>query len=433
MKFVMPKGVEIHSGKVRISFTLNGKREREVFKDMPVNQKTIDYAGKMRALVVEEIEQGIFDYERRFPESTKLSSRVNAATSTPATPTPPLTPPPMASTGAQTPKTLTVADGVREWLRVMKGQTAKTTYINYRCKAGHVTRHFGETPINQVTIQDLKLFRNHLVKPETGEKGLSAKTVNDILIILRGVWTDAKANQLIPHNHMLEISNHKPNSKSKADPFTRDEIKQILLADAGRMPEARMVVFNCWTGLSRSELLGLAREDIDLANNLIHVRRAHVEGEFRVPKEELRERSVELIAPAARLMRQILKDTARCQAQQIEVTQRDNLTSEQETVTLLFRDSSTGKPWKSDDLDKWFTEHLVKANIRHRGINQCRHTFASQALSSHVNMEWLARQLGHADTTMIKKHYGKFIPKDAKRMASRVSEQMGFEEGYSGL
>ncbi len=48
-------------------------------------------------------------------------------------------------------------------------------------------------------------------------------------------------------------------------------------------------------------------------------------------------------------------------------------------------------------------------------------------------MEWLAKQLGHADTTMIKKHYGKFIPKDAKRMAPRVSEQMGFGEDYSGL
>lgn len=193
-----------------------------------------------------------------------------------------------------------------------------------------------------------------------------------------------------------------------------------------------MVAFNCWTGLSRSELLGLAREDIDLPNKLIHVKRACVEDEFRIPKEEIRDRSVELITPAAALLRQIMDDSASYDAQQIDVTQRDNMTIEQETVTLLFRDGTTGKPWRSDDLDKWFTGHLVKANVRHRGINQCRHTFASQALSSHVNMEWLAKQLGHSDTTMIKKHYGKFIPKDAKRMASRVSEQMGFEEGYSG-
>lgn len=432
MKLITPKGVEIHNGKVRISFMFKGKRHREVFKDMPLNQRTIDYAGKVREIVLDEIKSGTFDYERRFPDSTKANPLTDTKAPTSSSPLPP-------ASNTLVPDTISavamvsVAEGVRQWLRVMKGQTASTTYINYRCKAGHVIRHFGETPINQVSIQDLKLFRNHLVKPANGEKGLSPKTVNDILIILRGVWADAKANQLIPHNHMLEISNHKPNAKSKADPFTRDEIKQILVADTERMPEARMVVFNCWTGLSRSELLGLAREDIDLANNLIYVRRACVEDEFRIPKEELRERSVELIAPAARLMRQILKDTSTCKAQQIEITQRDNLTTERETVTLLFRDSTTGKPWRSEDLDKWFAAHLVKAKVRHRGINQCRHTFASQALSSHVNMEWLARQLGHADTTMIKKHYGKFLPKDAARMASRVSEQMGFEEGYSGL
>lgn len=431
MKLKMPKGVEVHNGKVRISFMLNGKRHREVLKDMPLNQKTVDYASKMRELVVDEIKHGLFDYERRFPGSPKATGETKTSL------VPPSSLPSQASPEMTLPEpvvgAMTVAEGVRLWLGVMQGETATTTYINYRSKASHVIRYFGDKPINEVTIQDLKLFKSHLVKPADGKQGLSPKTVNDVLIVVRGTWADAAANGLIPHNHMLGIANHKVKHRSKADPFTREEIELIHYADPQRMPEARMVIFNCWTGLSRSELLGLAREDIDLESGLIHVKRACVEDEFRVPKEELRERSVELIAPAAELLRQIMEDTARCKPQMIEVTQRDNLTSEQEKVTLLFRDGTTGKPWKSNDLDKWFTEHLVKAGVRHRGINQCRHTYASQALSSHVNMEWIAKQLGHADTTMIKKHYGRFIPKDAKRMALRVSEQMGFGEGYNGL
>ncbi|WP_043311603.1 Arm DNA-binding domain-containing protein [Pseudomonas sp. ML96] len=431
MKLKMPTGVEIHNGKVRISFMLNGKRHREVLKDMPLSQKTVDYASKMRELVVDEIKHGMFEYERRFPGSANAHREVNTD---PAPPSPiPLQATPESTPPGSTVEAVTVTEGVRLWLGVMQGETASTTFINYRSKASHVIRYFGDKPINQVTIQDLKLFKSHLVKPTDGKPGLSPKTVNDVLIVLRGTWADAAANGLIPHNHMLAIANHKVKHRSKADPFTREEIELMHHADPQRMPEARMVIFNCWTGLSRSELLGLAREDIDLENGLIHVKRACVEDEFRVPKEELRERSVELIAPAAELLHQIMKDTARCKPQEIEVTQRDNLTSEQEKVTLLFRNWKTGKPWTSNDLDKWFTEHLVKANVRHRGINQCRHTYASQALSSHVNMEWIAKQLGHADTTMIKKHYGRFIPKDAKRMAPRVSEQMGFGEGYNGL
>ena len=48
-------------------------------------------------------------------------------------------------------------------------------------------------------------------------------------------------------------------------------------------------------------------------------------------------------------------------------------------------------------------------------------------------LEWLAKQLGHADTTMIKKHYAKLIPTDTKRMGSAVSEKMGFGEDWSGV
>ena len=58
-------------------------------------------------------------------------------------------------------------------------------------------------------------------------------------------------------------------------------------------------------------------------------------------------------------------------------------------------------------------KHLKKAKVRKRGINQGRHTFASQLLTSgQVPPEWIAEQLGHSDTSMIYKHYGKLIAED---------------------
>lgn len=76
MNMKMPKGVEIHNGSVRINFMLNGKREREVIRDMPVNEKTIAYAKSVRELVIDEIERGVFDYQRRFPDSPKVTKAV---------------------------------------------------------------------------------------------------------------------------------------------------------------------------------------------------------------------------------------------------------------------------------------------------------------------------------------------------------------------
>lgn len=435
MNMKMPKGVEIHNGSVRINFMLNGKREREVIRDMPVNEKTIAYAKSVRELVIDEIERGVFDYQRRFPDSPKVTKAVKveqAKGPLPAQPEPvvavAVTPPPAPPSNS-----MTVKEGVMLWLRVAQSGTASTTYLNYKCKAGHVIRYFGDTPIDRVTIQDLRLFRNHLVKPIDGSKGLSPKTVNDVLTVVRGVWADARSNDLIANDHMKGIHNHKVKYKSLADPFTRNEIKRIQHADPQRLREARVVVMNCWAGLSRSELMALAREDVDLENELIHVRRAYVDGVYRVPKEEKRERFVEMIKPTAELLKLIMEDTASCVPQRIDVTQRDNLTTEPECVTFLFRDWTTGHVWNPDHLDEWFKEHLKKSKVSHRGINQCRHTYASQALSCHVELEWLAKQLGHADTTMIKKHYGKLIPTDTKRMGSAVSEKMGFGEDWSGV
>jgi len=115
------------------------------------------------------------------------------------------------------------------------------------------------------------------------------------------------------------------------------------------------------------------------------------------------------------------------------VQQRDNITSKQESIRLMFLNGKSGEPWYDHSVRRWFTGLLKRTKLCHRGPNQCRHTFASQLLSNYVPLEWVARQLGHSDTTMIKKHYGKWIPKDSQRMASRISEMMGFNTDISGL
>ena len=189
-----------------------------------------------------------------------------------------------------------------------------------------------------------------------------------------------------------------------------------------------MIEFNCLAGMSLSELIGLAVEDVDLDAGLVHIRRALVVGEFKVPKERSRVRVIELIDPALALMREIVADTKDAVVEEITVIQRDNITSKKMKVRFLFRSSTSGLLWNGKTLSNWFTAHLKKAEVRHRGANQCRHTFASQMLSSYVPVEWVARQLGHADTTMVRKHYGRWIPKDTKSMAGIVSKMLGFRE-----
>lgn len=67
-----PTGVELHNGKIRITFTYRGIRCREVLRGWVVNSSNIKKAGNLRAVIVSEIQFGQFDYAARFPESKAL-------------------------------------------------------------------------------------------------------------------------------------------------------------------------------------------------------------------------------------------------------------------------------------------------------------------------------------------------------------------------
>ena len=52
---------------------------------------------------------------------------------------------------------------------------------------------------------------------------------------------------------------------------------------------------------------------------------------------------------------------------------------------------------------------LKKAGLDYREMKQTRHSFATNALSCDENPLWIARVMGHRDTDMIIRVYGKYI------------------------
>ena len=400
----LPKGIDINGNLLRIAFMYEGERRREPLRNVAkINKAAIAYADNKRRTILAEIKENRFDYGAHFPESVWLKARQEAPNE---------------------PAKRTVDEGIAQWLAVAKVKKAHSTFINYKSKSEHVRNKFTGRTIASVPKSELELFQAELLT-----NGLKPKTVNDVFTIIRGVWGDAFSDEIIKHNPLERIENIQSDSDSEfADPFTRSEIERIAAADPERTADSRMIVFNCWAGLSLSELIAAGVEDVDLVAGTLAVRRALVAGEFKVPKERSRIRTIELINPALELMTIIMAEAKDSEPTQITVIQRDNITKKHERVRFLFRSSTSGLLWSGKTVSNWFTSHLEKAGIRHRGANQARHTFASQALSSYVPIEWVARQLGHSDTTMVRKHYGRWISKDTKSMAELVSKMMGFTE-----
>lgn len=409
MKDKMPTGVEINGKQLRISFMLNGQRCREPLPGIvKINKASIAYADNKRRAIVAEIKEGRFDYAAHFPDSPRAA----------------------LFSGHGGPLTRrTVEAGVERWLEVIDAKKAASTARMYRSKSQHLIKKFGKRRIADITKSDLELFQAELLK-----RGLSPKTVNDIFTVVRGVWDDAFGDGVIRTNPLDRIKNiERDMTEETADPFTREEIQQLTTVKTSRKSDVTMFLFDCWAGLSVSELMALGWDDIDLDAGTAVVRRARVEALYKVPKERSRIRTIDLIDPAIAYLRQQMQATYLLPPVEVEVIQRDNVSVKKEKVRFVFRNGRSGMPWNPASLNRWFASLLRRAGVRHRGPNQCRHTFASQALSSYVPIEWVARQLGHSDTSMVKKHYGRWIPTDTKSMAALVSQMMGFRDADSGL
>lgn len=405
----LPRGVELHGNQVRISFMYRGQRCREPIEGHSrVTKAVIAYAENKRRVVLAEIKEGRFDYAAHFPSSPKAHQ--------------------YSGHGGDL-KRRTVAEGVKKWLAVQDAKKAASTARNYRHKSNHVTRKWPVERIADLTKSDLELFQGELLVA-----GLAPKTVNDIFTVVRGVWSDAFHDGVIRHDPLKRVRNiERDEGDDAADPFERSEIQRIAAVRTSRQQDINMIMFACWSGLALSELIALAWEDIDTVNWTAKIQRAKVGSHYKVPKERARIRTVELIDPAIEWLKRQQEHTAMLAPVSLGVKQRDNITEREEEVRLVFRNGRSGMPWHDSSVRRWFASHLRKAGIRHRGPNQCRHTFASQLLSNYVPLEWVARQLGHTDTTMVKKHYGRWIPGDTRSMAGMVSEMMGFRADSGGL
>ena len=395
------KGVEIHGNSIRIGFYYRGARCREALKGIEVTKSNLAYAYKKKMAIELEIEQGRFNYRDHFPDSKRAD---------------------LFSTTKRIP---TVQEAIESWLLLAASRVRNKELSLYKSRISlYITPQFGDRKINDITKSEIEEWRAKSLTPN-----LSNKTINDIFIPLRGIFNAAAGDRLIDFNPLDHIKNLPRVHSDSADPFTKKELAKISEITTNHKNELSGFQFACWTGLRLSEWLALAWEDVDLSKRQIRISRAISTDGYAFPKTKGSHRVVDLLAPAYELL---LKQRALTQLNEkvtVKTLQEDNRTYKTEEITLVFPKTLDSTPWQSiHNLNKYFFKpHLSKCKIRYRGINQARHTYASQLLTKGVAERWIAKQMGHTSIAMLEKHYGKWMNEEIPDMAERVSKL--FENG----
>lgn len=355
---------------IEITFSYRGKRCRERIRLSPT-PANLKRAAQHRAAVLDAIAKGTFSYRETFPDSPRAKDFAD-----------------------QKGDAETIDSFLDTWLEAKKLEVKSSTYVGYK---NTVITHLAPE-LGSLMLSDLK--RSHIVEMCKKMK-VTAKTVRNRLSVLRAALSDAVQDELIEISPMYgwewqpKKEQKKKAKKEHVDPFTAAEQKAILEKLTGQ--DHNLFKFAFWTGLRTSELVGLDWGDIDWKKEEVHVRRALTREAIRAgeldegTKTAAGDRRVKILAPAMEAL-------------------TDQKAHTYIANKAIFHNPRTGERWRGSTpiWDAW-KKTLQLAKVKYRNPYQTRHTYASMMLTAGESDRWVAAQMGHTDTGMINRIYGKWI------------------------
>lgn len=257
---------------------------------------------------------------------------------------------------------------------------SKNEYSSVKAKRqilrDHLEPAFGPMPLDRIMFATIEDFKNRLTIAEVdGGRGLSGKTGNNILTVLRRLLVLANKRGVLPSVPEFEWFVVAP---SKFDFLTFEESDNLIEAAAGQWRTMIMVAVRC--GLRQGELLGLKWESVDLKLGRIVVRQSIVRGRTKGTKSR-RIRTVDLGHDVA-----------------TELARHRHLRG-----PYVFCDAD-GKPLTSGACKTPLYVACEGSQLRRIGWHVLRHTFCSQLAMRGASPQAIQKLAGHATLSMTERY-----------------------------
>jgi len=253
-------------------------------------------------------------------------------------------------------------------------------------------------------------------KSANGRQGLSARTVQLTVGVLKSACAFAVQTEMIGRNPIAGV--RRPRSESKSmRVWTTAEAKAFLEATAhDRLAFAWALLLT--RGLRRGELCGLKWSAIDLDAGTLRIdaTRTIVNGEAvpSLPKTAAGLRSISLDAHLVSLLRTL---KARQAAEKLAAgpTYEDG--------GFLVADE-LGRPYRPDTISGWFDVKVKEAGLPRIRLHDCRHTSASLMLAAGVPVKVVSEMLGHASVAITLSVYAHTMPGMAEEAGAALSASL---------
>ncbi len=301
------------------------------------------------------------------------------------------------------------------WLQVRQPRVARTTYQSYaQLLNDHIVPVLGDMRIDRIRashIEDLLI--------SLGEKGLSKRTIHYALWLTRGPLADAVRREQLRRNPVDGVSFRYKQKKTPKAMWTPDQAARFLRAAEGeRLYAAFYLLLSL--GLRRGEVFGLKWDAVDLDEGYLRIElalRSRPGGglEFAPPKTD-----------SSRRMIYLSPDVVEVLSQHRQKQDEDRkLAAEAWTESGVVIATEIGTPYHPDNLKRIMKRICKKANVPVIRIHDLRHTYASLALSQHVDDKVLSERLGHTDVKFTRSVYQHTYEEQHRAAALSMDQLLG--------
>lgn len=288
---------------------------------------------------------------------------------------------------------LTVENLLRLWLESHKSNIKLSSYLRYqKLVEQHLLPDLGKLSLQKLTAKKLSAFLKQ--KKQTGrldrKGGLSAKTISDILVIIKSAVKMAMAEYSL-NNAAAILEIKAPSFKQKQiETFSDYELQRLTQYILQNFTAANAAILLCLnTGLRLGEVCALRWTDIDCNAQTLAVKqsvqRVTQNGKSKLllqtPKSETSKRVIPLTAEILLILKSLKRTNSK---------------------EYVFGGST---PLEPRTMQYRFVSILKKCGIRQRNFHILRHTFASRYIAAGADVKSLSEILGHTNVRITMQLY----------------------------
>jgi len=282
----------------------------------------------------------------------------------------------------------------------------------------YILPHIGKLKLEKINPTTILNMYSKIRKTPKNEKGdlLSPTTITHIHSILHKIFTDAVRWQYILDNPIDRIPKPK-RAKPAPNFYNVDQVSNLMdaldVVEDFEIKWATGCYIALMTGLRLAEISGLMWNDIDLTNNLIHVRRTRkyiskIGIIIDTPKTVDSFRTVSIPS--------VLRDQLIAYKSHSEV--QEELLGDKWSDSGYLLVDDFGRECFPDSLSKWFTKFIKRNELPKITLHGLRHTMATLLIHDPTVPErTISDRLGHANTNTLRKIYSHEL-KESDKLAS---------------